>query len=116
MINIKVCTSRFWFFLFFTAPFFTDKKETKDAKFQNALGVNQYAQKIVNNEDAKVDGTKESYGYSEGKSTKITDGDKTIEYWTNGDKTYFQVSYKLKEGGAVDSPAGDARAVSNMCS
>lgn len=98
----------------FDVNFFTDKKETKDAKFQNALGVNQYAQKIVNNEDAKVDGTKESYGYSEGKSTKITDGDKTIEYWTNGDKTYFQVSYKLKEGGAVDSPAGDARAVSNM--
>lgn len=98
----------------FDVNFFTDKKETKDAKFQNALGLNQYAQKIVNNEDAKVDGTKESYGYSEGKSTKITKGDKTIEYWTNGDKTYFQVSYKLKEGGAVDSPAGDARAVSNM--
>ena len=98
----------------FDVNFFTDKKETKDAKFQKALGLNQYAEKIVNNEDAKVDGTKENYGYSEGKSTKITKGDKTIEYWTNGDKTYFQVSYKLKEGGAVDSPAGDARAVSNM--
>ena len=27
MINIKVSTSRFWFFLFFTAPFFADKKD-----------------------------------------------------------------------------------------
>ena len=98
----------------FDVNFFTDKKETKDSKLQNALGLNQYAQKIVSNEDAKVDGTKESYGYSEGKSTKIKTGDKTIEYWTNGDKTYFQVSEEKKEGGSVESPAGDGRTVQNM--
>lgn len=98
----------------FDVNFFTDKKQTKDSELQKAMGMDKYARNISSKQDAEVNGTKENYGYSEGKSTKITDEDKTIEYWTNGDKTYFQVSEKEKEGGSVESPAGDARTVANM--
>lgn len=98
----------------FDVNFFTDKKQTKDSELQKAMGMDKYARGISSKEDAEVSGTKENYGYNEGKSTKIADGDRTIEYWTNGDKTYFQVSDKDKEGGSVESPAGDARTVQNM--
>ena len=98
----------------FDVNFFTDKKQTKDSELQKAMGMDKYARNISSKEDAEVSGTKENYGYNEGKITKIVNGNQTIEYWTNGDKTYFQVSKRDKEGGSVESPAGDARTVQNM--
>ena len=109
----------------FDVNFFSQEVNEKsvDQKLQQSLAWSSYARGIEDRATEKdsgvtaVDGKKEDYGFDETKCNTTRKGNKQIKYWTNGGKTYFQVvsgTGEKKEGGAVDSPAGDARAVSNM--
>lgn len=109
----------------FDVNFFSQEVNEKsvDQKLQQSLAWSSYARGIEDKATEKdsgvtaVDGKKEDYGFDKTKCNTTRKGNKQIKYWTNGGKTYFQVvsdTGEKKEGGAVDSPAGDARAVSNM--
>ena len=109
----------------FDVNFFSPEVNEKsvDKKLQQSLAWAGYARGIEDKATEKdsgviaVDGKKEDYGFDETKCNTTKKGNQQIKYWTNGGKTYFQVvsgTGEKKEGGAVDSPAGDGRAVSNM--